>query len=238
MRILAFLAVTCALQGCAGAMGGTKPFVLEIEPVADAELRRVVLVASVGIADGANEVDSVGTYHVGKIGEGELADLRRSMTDTLSGIDWPSAPADSPLAVHLLVSHYYVAHSNNDGGVLAGIDWALVSDPTDIVFSERFFASIQASDLEGINTLGKAKNTLNAQIVRRVVETSLEFAADSGRVPHADVAHTYDTAAEAAAPMPGRLTSFMGLPSFSTKQVDWAAGAPAEPVDWESILVK
>jgi hypothetical protein len=101
-----------------------------------AELLRTVVVSSVGIAEGANEVDSVGTYHVGKMGDGEIADLT----------------------------------------------------------------------------------------------------ADGERAPEVAVPNTYETVAEAAAPMPARLTSLFGLPSFSTKSVDWTTGAPETPVDWAAIL--
>lgn len=227
------------LQGCAGALGGTKPFVLDLDPPPGLELRHPVAVESIAVAEYVQEVDSVGTYHVGKFGSSELADLRQSLVDTLDRIAWPTATRGArPLGIHLLVSHYYVAHSNNDGGVVAGIDWALVSSPDEMIFSERFFASIQASDVEGLNTLGNAKNTLNAQVVRRVVEMSLQLSADRTRTPDARTAHTYDTIEEAAAGLPERLTSLFGLPSFSTKKVDWTTGAPAEPIDWAEILTE
>jgi hypothetical protein len=235
MRLFAFLAVMFTVSGCAGALGGTKSFVLEIEPRAGLALRHAVAVSSVSYLEEANEVDSVGTYHVGKIGDSEIADLGKSLTDTLEQIAWPVG-GSAALGVHLLVTHYYVAHSNNDGGVLASIDWALVSPPNEIVFSEQFFASIQASGLEGINTLGNAKNTPNVQVVRRVVEKSLQLAVDTDRTPVAAVAHTYETAEEAAGPMPQRLTPVLGMPSFSTKGVDWATGAPTKPADWHARL--
>lgn len=241
MRVIAYLAVFPLifplLHGCAGALGGTKPFVLDLDPPPGVELRHPVAVGSIAVAEHDQEVDSVGTYHVGKFSSSELADLRQSLVDTLDRIAWPAATHGvRPLGIHLLVSHYYVAHSNNDGGVVAGIDWALVSSPDEIILSERFFASIQASDLEGLNTLGKVKNALNAQVIRRVVEKSLQLSADRTRTPDARTAHTYDTIEEAVVGMPERLTSVFGLPSLSTKKVDWTTGAPAEPIDWAEIL--
>jgi hypothetical protein len=104
------------------------------------------------------------------------------------------------------------------------------------LFSEQFFASNQAADVEGLNTLGKLKNLLNAQVVRRVAEKSVRLAIDIETLPELDVPHTYATVEEAAAPLPTRLTSFLGLPSFSTKGVDWTTNAPTEPVDWSQQL--
>jgi hypothetical protein len=233
MRSLLLLSVLICLQACSGTFGGTKTFVLDVDPPPGTVLQHDIYVSSVAVAPGANELDSVGTFHIGKMDASELSNLRQSLEDTIERISWPST---NPLAVHLLMSRYYVAHSNNDGAVLACVDWALVSDQNDVAFAERFFVSVQASDVEGLNTLGKVKNILNAQIVQRIAEYSLEFSAQPDASPGADIPHTYATAETAAAPLPDRLTSLMGLTAFSTKGVDWAGIVVAEEVDWSSYL--
>jgi hypothetical protein len=236
MRIFLAAVVFLGLQACGGTLGGTKPFTLEIDQPAGSP-KYLVEVATVAVGSDANEVDSVGTLHLGRMDSGEVDDLRESLESTFAGITWPSADsAVDTLAVHVLVSHYYVAHSNNDGAILTCIDWALATRTNVVLFSEQFFASNQAADVEGLNTLGKLKNLLNAQVVRRVAEKSVRLAIDIETLPELDVPHTYATVAEAAAPLPTRLTSFLGLPSISTKGVGWTTNAPTEPVDWSQQL--
>ncbi len=237
MRLLVISILALGLQACGGTFGGTKSFTLDVDQPAGSELHHVVQVASVDIASDANEVDSVGTYHIGKMDKGEIADLRKSLVSTLGQVKWPApSAAVSTLGVHLLITNYYVAHSNNDGAVLAVVDWALASPASEVVFSEQFFASMQASDIKGLNTLGKLKNQLNEQIVRRVADSSTALAADTNAKPAVAVEHTYVTIEDAAAPLPKRLTSLFGLPTLSTKGIDWTKGAPKEPVDWSQRL--
>jgi hypothetical protein len=68
------------------------------------------------------------------------------------------------------------------------------------------------------------------------VESSVLVAADPPARTHVTVPHTYDSIEDAAAPLPERLTSVMGLPQFSTKGVDWQKGSPNAPIDWPERL--
>ncbi len=219
-----------------GLFGGTKGFVLTLSAPA-APLRHSVGVGSVRMIDHANELDSVGTYHVGKLDDGELGLIEQSLADTLAGVDWPSsADTAGDWKVRLVVRHYYTAHSNNDGGILASVAWALIDSAGALAFNDEFFVSIQKSD--GGKTLGKVKELLNRAIVQRVAETSVALAASDEPSLMAPVAveHTYATAEEAAAPMPTRLASFLGFGGASKKGMDWTEGAPTEPFDWQAEL--
>lgn len=224
-------------QGCAGALGGTDSFVLDVEPAQAENLKYVIEAGTVDVAENANELDSVGTYHVGKLDQGEIDDIRESLARTLANVSWEDAAAGRPaLDVHVVFTRYHVAHSNNDGAVIACVDWALADGRSDIAYSERFFTSIQADDVKGINTLGAVKNMLNAAVVRRVTDRSLAYSAGGPDPATIAVPHTYSTMQEAAAPLPERLTSLLGLPSFSTKSMHWEEDAPAAPFDWSRYL--
>jgi hypothetical protein len=236
--IIAMLTLAC-LQACGGAFGGTKSFTLDVAEPAEAPPRYVVRLATLEVPKGANELDSIGTYHVGKLDAGELADIRKSLESTLQRVEWPAAGAAAgEFGLHILFTRYYVAHSNNDGAIIATVDWALASEAREIAFSERFFASAQASDVKGVNTLGKLKDLLNQQIVRRVVDSSVQVATRPEAKPDVSVGHTYATAQAAAEPLPKRLTSLFGLPEFSTKGVDWAEGASTPAIDWSRRLAE
>lgn len=235
MRTLAVVFALACLQACGGTFGGTKSFTLDVAEPAQGQPRHRVELATVEAKKGGSEVDSVGTFHLGKLDDGEIADVRKSLVLTLAQVSWPAASAGT-LDLHVLYTSYYVAHSNNDGAVVATIDWALARNERDVAFAERFHASVQADDIKGLNTLGKVKNLLNQQVVQRVVDSSLLVAANPDTRPRVSVPHTYDSIEDAVAPLPKRLTSMMGLPQFSTKGVDWQKGSPNAPVDWAERL--
>jgi hypothetical protein len=227
------------LQGCAGALGGTNSFVLDVEPTQAENLQYVIDVGTIDVADDANELDSVGTYHVGKLDQDEIADIRKSLTRTLGNVSWQDAAAGKPaLDVHIMFTRYYVAHSNNDGAILACVDWALANGRNDVAYAERFFTSIQADDVKGLNTLGAVKNMLNAAVVRRVADRSLAYSAGTPDPATIAVPHTYSTIEEAATPLPERLTSLLGLPAFSTKSMHWTEKAASAPFDWNKYLAE
>ena len=136
-------------------------------------------------------------------------------------------PAQAENLKYVVFTRYHVAHSNNDGAVIACVDWAPACGRSDIAYSERFLTSIQADDVKGINTLGAVKNMLNAAVVRRVTDRSLAYSAGGPDPATIAVPHTYSTMQEAAAPLPERLTSLLGLPSFSTKSMHREEDAPA-----------
>lgn len=237
MRIRGFYLTLLGLQGCAGALGGTDSFVLDVVPMQAENLQYIIDVGTIDVADDANELDSVGTYHVGKLDQDEIADIRKSLTKTLENVSWQDAAAGRPtLDVHIMFTRYYVAHSNNDGAIVACVDWALANGGHDIAYAERFFTSIQADDVKGLNTLGGVKNMLNAAVVRRVTDRSLAYSAGTPDPASIAVPHTYSTIEEAAAPLPQRLTSLLGLPALSTKSVHWTEDASSAPFDWNKYL--
>ncbi|MEZ5499090.1 MAG: hypothetical protein R3E77_06640 [Steroidobacteraceae bacterium] len=235
MRTLTVVLALACLQACGGTLGGTKSFTLDVAMPEQGQLRHRVELKTIEAMKGGSEVDSVGTFHLGRLDDGEIADVRKSLASTLQRVNWPSADTGT-LDLHVLYTSYYVAHSNNDGAIVATIDWALARNSNEVTFSERFFTSVQADDVPGLNTLGKIKDLLNQHVVQRIADTSVLIAMDPGAKPRVAVPHTYGTIAEAVAPLPKRLTSLMGLPQFSTKTMDWEKGSRNEPVDWSKRL--
>lgn len=241
MRASVVVAAAAALLGStvadAGVLGGTKSFVLELE-APSSPMRHHVNVESVRIANRANQLDSVGSYHVGDLDAKEVGKIESSLGETLAHVAWPGVDSNADTwTLHAVVRHYHMAHSNNDGGVLATVSWAVVDDGN-IVFTDDFYVSMQKSD--GGKTLGKLKELLNRAIVRRIAETTVRLAgaqAPDG-VTAADVAHTFSTVEEAAAPLPKRLVSFLGLPPVAKKSMDWTDGAPTTPFDWPEELAQ
>ena len=221
----------------AGVLGGTKSFVLDLAAPSSPQHHRIN-VESVRIANRANQLDSVGSYHVGDLDAKEVGKIESSLAETLAQVAWPSVDSNADAwALHVVVRHYHMAHSNNDGGVLATVSWAAVAGDA-IVFTDDFYVSMQKSD--GGKTLGRLKELLNRAIVQRIAETSVRLAGAQAAegVSPAGVAHTYSTVAEAAAPLPKRLVSFLGLPPVAKKGMDWTDGAPTAPFDWPEELAQ
>lgn len=239
-RALLFASVALAalaLAGCGGAMGGTKPFVVTVAPEGAARTRHRIDMGGVTLAPGANDLRATGTYPVGKFDEEDRAILARSFVDSLAKIAWPGADAE-PWSIHVHLRKYLVAHSNNDGGVLAVVAWALVDGSGRPLRTAQFYASMAADDAEH-RTLGGVKNGINESIVKRIVRESLEVAAARDPTqsrPKADVAFTYETIQAAAERLPKRLTSLMGLPTVAHRKVDWEEVDPPGQVDWTKLL--
>jgi hypothetical protein len=232
-------AVATLLSGCGGAMGGTKPFVVAIGPDAVAGAKHRVELGTVTVAADANDLRATGTYHVGKFDEEDREILRRSFADTLSKSSWPSGSGDA-WQLHVHLRRYLVAHSNNDGGVLACVAWALTTADGRPIHTDQFYASVAADDAaSGERTLGGIKNQLNRSVVERIVRSAAAVAAAPDPAhshPRIAVAQTYDTIQEAAAGLPKRLVSLMGLPAIATRKVDWAEVDPPGEVDWKALL--
>jgi hypothetical protein len=89
MRSLLLLSVLICLQACSGTFGGTKTFVLDVDPPPGTVLQHDIYVSSVAVAPGANELDSVGTYNIGKMDASEISNLRQSLEYTIKRISWP-----------------------------------------------------------------------------------------------------------------------------------------------------
>jgi hypothetical protein len=232
------LCVSLGAHAQGGAFGKTKGFVVTLDGTSAGQLRHSVGVGSIDVDSNANELDSVGTYHIGDFDDNERRIIEQSLADSLATIAWPSS--GEPLEIHAVVRHYYVAHSNNDGGIVAGVAWALVAPGGRLVFSDEFYAAAQKSDMEKKKTLGHLKELINTAIVTRIAETSLAVAAaENPAAVTPVVAHlTHATVDEAAVGMPEKLRSFGGLPTFSRKTMDWTEGAPAEPFDWQAWLAR
>lgn len=245
LPLLALCIGSClGLAGCGGAFGGTKPVVAPIAQAERWQPQRRVQLGTIVVAEDANDVRATGTFHVGKFSRGDREVLERSFWDTLETVSWPADGARSDWRVHLLVRRYLVAHSNNAGGVLACVSWALATADGKVVHSEQFYASNRGgatgrkSDIEGMDTLGKVKDSVNQAIVERVVNASVRLSSTDGgsRGLPVDVEHTYASIADAAAPLPKRLTSLMGFPTVAHRKVDWAEVDPPGRVDWAQRL--
>lgn len=221
--------------GCSGTFGGTNRFVLDIvtstphAPLAFGSLR---------IAEGANKLDSTGTYHIGAFGEDDRKTLEASFRDTLTRLNDSGFRTDErPLTVHVLLRRYFVAHSNNDGAILAVVAFA-VSDATGaLVHADQFYASAQADDVAGLATVGKVSDMINEAITERIVKQSLGLAERPTRQAVPAVDHTYDSIDAAAQPLPRTLISLFGLPTLSANRVDWTSVDPKDEVDWSAHLV-
>lgn len=226
-----------ALAGCGGLMGGTKPFVVTAAPPGASATRHRIEMGGVTIAPGANDLRATGTYHVGKFDEEDRKILARSFVDSLATVAWP-ANDSKPWSVHVHLRRYLVAHSNNDGGVLACVAWALADASGHTLHADQFYSSMAADDAEH-RTLGGVKNDINKAVVARIVRESVEIASASDPSksrPKVDVPFTYDTIQDAADRLPKRLTSLMGLPTFATRKVDWEEVDPPGQVDWTQLL--
>lgn len=221
-----------------GFLGGTKDVTVEIDATEMASLLRTLRVGSVTIA-GENEIDSVGTFHVGDFDDNEREIIDEALTETFASIAWPSG--SEQWDVHVVVRHYYVAHSNSDGGIVAGVAWAMVAPDDRVVFSEEFYAAAQKSDMERRRTLGHLKELINTAVVQRVAETGVRLAGaeEPGAVSPIVTHLTHPTLQEAAVGMPEDLKSAGGFGLFARKgNVDWTQGAPSEPHDWEAWLAQ
>jgi hypothetical protein len=241
MRAILVFLLAAAASGCAGALGGTKPFVLESTPPAGIDHVHEIRLAEVAVGRNANEIDSVGTYHVGTFDEGERKIVEKSLRDSLAAVVWnDTGPAAGPLDLHVVIRHYYTAHSNNDGGIIAAVSWCATDEQGKVTFKDDFFVSGQKSDLEHGVYLGDLKRLLNERTVRRIVDTStlLAASAEGEGVQPVAVPNIYATVSEAAAPLPQNLVSFFGLPTVSAKQVDWTTGAPDAAFDWPAYFTK
>jgi hypothetical protein len=242
MHAVAFIAlamlVSFAAQAQSGLFGGTREVSVEVDSTATASLLRSVRLGSVVIA-GANEIDSVGTFHVGDFDDKEREIIEQALTAAFASVPWPGG--SEQWDVHVVIRHYYVAHSNNDGGIVAGVAWAMIESDDRIVFSDEFYAAAQKSDMERRRTLGHLKELINTAIVDRVAQTSLRLAGAEDPTAVSPVAThlTHASVQEAAVGMPENLKSAGGFGLFARKgNVDWAEGAPVEPHDWERWLAQ
>ncbi len=240
----AALLVAALLTGCAGVLGGTRPFVLPLEAPAGSVPRAAVSLAGFEVAPGANEVKATGTFPLGAFGEDDRRVVERSFRDTLARASWPEAPPPvRDWKLHVLLRRHLVAHSTSSGGVLACVGWALVSGDGRVVFSEQFYASVAGAGSGRRNgekvpdNLGRVKDALHRAIVERIVATSVRLASEPDGAPRPPaVAHTYETIQEAAQPLPTRLTTIMGIPPIAHRRVDWTLIDPQPPIDWARRL--
>lgn len=238
-RILGFLVLGGFLcSGCAGMTGSTNFMTISVDRKIIVEPLAEVRVASVEIEPNAAFLRAVGSYAMGKFDSEDLKVLRTSLQNSIFSL-MSSVQTDhgNKLDLHVLLRHHMVAHSNNEGGVLAAVAWCLVNESGNMVFHEGFFVSESGRHTV---TLGAIKDALNESILQRIVETVAQITSQkrpNGIQPR-QFPKTYTTYKEAMTDLPQTLSStFLFTPTVRPDKVDWGwpSGAPVD-IDWERYL--
>ena len=224
--------------GCAGMTGSTNFMTVTPDRAIIKEPLAEIRVASVAIEPNAAFLRSVGSYAMGKFDSEDLKVLSASLQNSISSLQASvQTEPEHKLDLHVLLRHHVVAHSNNEGGVLAAVAWCLTNETGVVTFHEGFFASEPGRHTI---TLGAVKDAVNESILRRIVETVAQVASvkkhDSiqlGQFPK-----TYTTYREALMGLPQTLSStFLLAPTIGPEKIEWGwpSGAPID-IDWEKYL--
>jgi len=238
-RILGFLVLGELLcSACAGMTGSTNFITIPVDKKIIVEPVAEVRVASVEIEPNAAFLRAVGSYAMGKFDSDDLKVLRTSLQNSIFSL-MSSVQTDhsNKLDLHVLLRHHMVAHSNNEGGVLAAVAWCLVNEKGVVTFHEGFFASDSGRHTV---TLGAIKDAVNESIIRRIVETVAQVASlkQQHGIQYGHFPRTYTTYREALADLPQSLSStVLFIPTIGPEKIDW--GWPADAtvdIDWEPYL--
>jgi hypothetical protein len=237
-------AVILALAGC-GTTGVTTPTEHRPPTLAPTVKVRPTSLGSIDRDETGIRLMSVGVFPWGKFDNTDQANIESSIKSALiSAQQASSVAADSPAYVHVLIRKYFVGASNNEGAILAGIDWVISSEDKSLLYHDAFYVT-HTCKFPRICTLGSEKTEVNKAIVERVVRRALSIGA--GGNPNAEVVeHAYDSFGEAAATMPEVLRSWGSAflvgssvvltPGTKPRDVplDWAE--MQQPVDWSARL--
>ncbi|MBS0184022.1 MAG: hypothetical protein JSS39_16670 [Nitrospira sp.] len=197
-----------------------------------------VRVGSVEIESNAAFLRSVGSYAMGKFDDRDLKVFRISLQNSISSLQ-SSVPTDlnNKMNLHVLLRHHMVAHSNNEGGVLAAVAWCLVGESGNIIFHEGFFVSESGRHTV---TLGAVKDALNESILQRIIGTVAQIASRERptSVQSKQFPKTYVTYNEALTDVPQTLSAtFLFAPTVGPEKIDWgwSSDTPVD-IDWERYL--
>ena len=248
--LLAILA-SILLSACAATMGHTTRKAVEMDKALINTPMNPVQLKTVDVDSAGIQLLSVGVKPWGRFDADDLQNIRGSLEDTLAAATRSrgSSATGSELQIHLVIRGYFVAASNNAGGVLAVVDWCAADQGAHVLYQEVFYAS-HAVRLVG--TLGGEKDVVDQAIVRRVAETSLLLSsgASTNGLPR-KVKDTYDQFNEAVAVLPSDFES-MGLvgagpsssvnlvmlfiPNTPSTDANWQSTKVEKPIDWSQRL--
>jgi len=205
-RVTATMAAAFCLVACAVTGSTSRETVsLRESAVGTSAPLRAIEVDSIERDPAGIRLINVGSYAWGKFGDGDLANLRGSLEDTLAAAsaDHPRAEAEA-IRLHVLIRQYIVGTSNDEGAVWAGIEWRASAGKDPCLFEETFYAT---SSRRFWGTVGGEKDIVDRAIVKRIALTAL--ALSSGKLTRpAGVEHTYSTFKAASASMPETLASW------------------------------
>jgi len=226
------------LSGC-GTTGVTTRSAVDVGALAASSFRPIS-VDSVAREEAGIKLMSVGVRAWGRFDDRDQANIKGSLEDTFAAAtQGRTRPDGEPIKIHLVIRKYLVAGSNNEGAVLAGVDWCATDAKDAILFQESFYAT---HSVRFIGTLGGLKDTVNKAIVKRIAQSSLALAANE-RPIGAAVQYTYATLEQAAATMPDSLASWdqprlvhIGPPRSAPEKVSLAWAEMRPPIDWKERL--
>jgi hypothetical protein len=221
-------------------MGETTRRAVEVDRALPEAAMKPVEVKTVDVDSVGIQLLWVGVKPWGRFNANDLQNIRGSLEDTIAAaMRGHLATPSGGIQVQLVIRGYFVAASNNAGGVLAVVDWCAADQDERVVYQEVFYASHAA---RFVGTLGGEKDAVNQAIVRRVAETSLLLSSGGGadRLPRR-VKNTYDGFKDAVAVLPAEFQS-LGLPGGASAGVNLVLllipNTPSTPANWESVKVE
>lgn len=176
---------------------------------------------------------TISTYNWGRFGEADIAVLRESLATALREV---SGSGRDEYSVHVIVTRYAQAFSNESGATGCVIDFAVRRDSV-LVFTERFFAGRDFG--RGFKTLGGWKDVINGMILNRIVRDSALVA--DGKPPLRIYEATFNSLDELVAILPARVTSAgagglisINIGSPPSREVPWRELLKSDAVDWNT----
>lgn len=243
--IAAVVPLGAAFLGGCGTMGGTNPFVLDLDPALRSQGGASIRVASAAMEDSETaHLVAVNVYPWGTFGVDDLRNIERSLRETISANATAQArDAGAELDVHLVIRRYVVSASNTAGAVFASVTWAATAADGRLLYQEQFYA---ADSVMVIGTVGLLKDSIHRSIVRRIASGSLALASQRPRAPSFE--KTYTSAEEAAATLPAHMVS-LGHPLSAAagavvgllipngiQKVEWQLADRSGGFDWAGYL--
>ena len=221
-------------SGC-GTTGKTSHFALHI-PATNSTVHATIKIASANMETNAAQLVAIQVFAWGKFDTNDLANIERSLRDTLSASEpVKAAEADAELRIHFVIRKYILDASNTGGAVLACIAWAATDAKDQILYREQFYV---ARKLYLVGTLVMLKDSVHQSIVRRIAESSIRLASRPGETPQPVVVeHTFLSYEEAISHLPKHLVS-MGSPLMATTSKGEAHGlitAPDTSGTWSAM---
>lgn len=243
-RAAGIAAITLLAAGCS-ATTRTRPFVLALDPATPRGARSLA-VASATQAQDAARLYTVGVVEWGRFDEQDLANIGRSLADTIA-LHAPAGTdaAAAPLEIHLHVRRYLIAVSNTAGGALACVAWAMVDEDGQVRYSSQFYA---AAAVEYFGTLGGVKNHVHEAIIRRIATTALHVSADPAEPLPIEFEGSYPLLSDAIDTLPRQFVSRGDAAGMAQRDpgalfmvtaaesIPWEAAEPPAEFDWGAYL--